>query len=347
MHALVTGGGGFLGRYIVEQLVTRGDRVRSFGRGAYPELEELGVEVVRGDIAEPASVARACQRIDCVFHVAAIAGIGIKWRPFERINLRGSEHVLAACRKHGVRRLIYTSSPSVVFAGQDQCGVDEQTPCDFPWMVANRAHYSRSKALAERAVLAANDAGLQTCALRPHLIWGPRDNHLIPRLIDRACSGRLRQVGDGTNLVDTTYVENAAAAHVQAAEVLAARPEIVGGKTYFLSQGKPVNCWQWINGVLAIAEAPAITKSISFTTARRMGRACEAAYRLLNLKSEPPMTRFLAGQLAKSHWFNIDAARRELGYDPIISAEEGLKRMAAWLEASPAGRGNRPNRACG
>ena len=335
MHALVTGGGGFLGRYIVEQLLARGDRVRSFGRGAYPELEAMGVEVVRGDVTDRLAVERACDGVDAAFHAAALPGIAIDWRPYEQVNVRGTQHVLAACRRQGVARLVYTSSPSVVFAGADQCGVDESAPYDFAWMEAHRAHYSRSKALAEQAVLAANDAALRTSALRPHLIWGPRDNHLIPRLIARARTGRLRRVGDGTNFVDICYVENAAAAHLAAADALtqASTASAVSGRAYYISQGEPVNCWQWIDQVLALADLPPVRKSISYPAARRLGAACEAAYRLLRLRGEPPMTRFLAAQLAKSHWYDISAARRDFGYEPRVSTAEGMRRLGQWLNA--------------
>jgi nucleoside-diphosphate-sugar epimerase len=336
MHALVTGGGGFLGRYIVEQLIARGDRVRSFGRGAYPELEAMGVEVVRGDITDRGATGIACRGIDCVFHVAALPGIGMDWRPYEQVNVVGTQSVIAACREHGVRRLIYTSSPSVVFDGRDQCGVDETAPHDFAWMERNRAHYSRSKALAEQAVLAANGDNLRTSALRPHLIWGPRDNHLIPRLIARTRAGRLRRVGDGTNVVDVTYVENAAAAHLRTADALADERSKAAGKPYFISQGEPVNCWKWIDEVLALAGLPPVRKSISYAAARRVGAVCESVYRTLRLRSEPPMTRFLAAQLAKSHWFNISATRRDFGYEPIVSTAEGMRRLAAWLKGCGA-----------
>lgn len=333
MHVLVTGGGGFLGRYIVEQLVARGDRVRSFGRGRYPELEALGVEVVRGDIADRDAVLRACQGVDAVFHVAAVPGIAMKWQPYEHANIRGTEHVLEGCRTHGISRLIYTSSPSVTFAGVDQCGVDEQTPYDFDWMIAHRAHYSRSKAIAEQAVLAANDGRLRTCALRPHLIWGPRDNHLIPRLIARARAGRLRRVGDGRNRVDTIYVENAAVAHLQAADTLLDAASLVAGRAYFLSQNEPVHCWEWIDEILALVDLPPVRKSISRRNAERGGLVLESIYRLLSLNGEPPMTRFLAAQLATSHWFDLSAARRDFGYAPAISTSEGMRRLGNWLRS--------------
>jgi nucleoside-diphosphate-sugar epimerase len=342
MHALVTGGGGFLGRYIVEALMARGHRVRSFGRGDYPALEGQGVEVVRGDIRDNQALARACAGIDCVFHAAALPGIGMNREAYRSVNQLGTEMLLANCRRHGVSRFVYTSSPSVVFAGRDQCGVDESAPYDFAWMRANRAFYSESKACAEQAVLAASGDALRTCALRPHLIWGPGDTHLIPRLIARAQSGRLRQVGDGTNLVDITYVENAAEAHLLAADALGRDNTATGaaapsdwsspaGKAYFVSQGEPVNCWRWIDELLALAGLPPVRKSLSFRMSRRLGAVCEAIYRVLPLGGEPPMTRFLTAQLATSHWFDIGAARRDLGYQPNVPTAEGMRRLGEWL----------------
>ncbi len=357
MQALVTGGGGFLGGYIVEALVARGDCVRSFGRSAYPQLEAAGVEVVRGDIRDSAALAKVCEGIECVFHAAALPGIGLHRDAYEAVNRTGTELLLSNAWRCGVKRFVYTSSPSVVFAGVDQCGIDESAPYDFGWMETNRAFYSDTKARAEQAVLAANCDEFHTCSLRPHLIWGPRDTHLIPRLLARARSRRLRRVGEGTNLVDITYVENAAAAHVQAADSLEfGRPTVggcagsgdplttdatpvaeatsPGGKAYFISQGEPVNCWTWIDEILALVDLPPVRKSASFRTAQRVGRAYEVLYGTLGLSAEPPMTRFLASQLSRSHWFDIGAARRDFGYEPRVSTAEGMRRLGEWLQSS-------------
>lgn len=331
MHTLVTGGGGFLGRYICEQLVARGDRVRSFGRGDYPELEKLGVEVVRGDITDASAVSAACQGVEAVFHVAARPGTYVQPAPYYAANTHGTQNILDACRQQGVSRLVYTSSPSVVFAGVDQKNIDETVPLALDWLAKHRSYYSHSKALGEQKVLVASDEQLRTCALRPHLIWGPRDGHLIPRLISRAKSGRLRVVGDGENLVDMIYVENAAEAHLQAADALADENSLVAGKAYFLSQGEPVNCWVWIDEILALAELPPVRKSISLNAAWRVGAALEMAYRVLRLSGEPPMTRFVAAQLATSHWFDISAARRDFGYEPRVSTAEGMRRLGDWM----------------
>jgi nucleoside-diphosphate-sugar epimerase len=331
MHALVTGGGGFLGGYIVEALLARGDRVRSFGRGDYPQLRAQGVDVVRGDIRDRDAIAAACRDVDCVFHAAAMPGISMRQRPYDEINRLGTANVIAACREARVGRLVYTSSPSIVFAGNDQCGVDESAPYGDDWLRTHRGYYSLSKAQAERDVLAANGEKLRTCALRPHLIWGPGDTHLIPRLIARARAGRLRRVGNGANFVDVTFVENAADAHLQAADALAAPNSNVAGKNYFISQGEPVNCWDWIDEILALVDLKPVRKTVSYEAALRIGAVCELVYRALQLKSEPPMTRFLAAQLARSHWFDIGAARRDFGYSPRVPTAEGMQRLGQWL----------------
>ena len=341
MHALVTGGGGFLGAYIVEALLARGDHVRSFGRGDYPQLREQGVEVVRGDISKGADLAGLCDGIECVFHAAALPGIGLRRDPYEVVNRTGTELLLSHARKCGVQRFVYTSSPSVVFNGANQCGIDESASYDFGWMEENFAYYSHTKASAEQVVLAANCLEFRTCALRPHLIWGPGDTHLIPRLLARARSGRLRRVGDGTNLVDITYVENAAESHLRAADELAkvgtaaesATPS-PAGKAYFISQGEPVNCWEWIDEVLALVDLPPVRRAISQNAAAKIGRAFEVGYGLLGLAGEPPMTRFLASQLSTSHWFDISAARRDFGYEPRVTTADGMERLGEWLRAA-------------
>ena len=327
MKALVTGAGGFLGRYIAEQLLQRGDAVRNFSRRKYNALDAMGIEQAQGDLQDAEAVKRACDGIDVVFHNAGVAGIWGPWRHYHGINTIGTANIVAGCRAAGVTRLIYTSSPSVTFDGKDQNNIDESAPYAASWL----CHYPHSKALAEQAVLAANGTGgLRTCALRPHLIWGPRDEHLIPRLIERAKVGKLRRVGDGANLVDMIYVENAAAAHLQAAHALADGAP-VAGKAFFISQGEPVNCWDWINEILRLADLPPITKSISARAAWNLGRALEGIWTVLGRRDEPRMTRFLAAQLSTSHYFDISAAQRDLGYSPRVSTAEGMRRLGDWL----------------
>lgn len=326
MKALVTGGGGFLGGVIVRQLLARGDEVRSLARGAYPGLESMGVEVLRGDLSDPQSVARAVAGCDVVFHVAAKAGVWGSRASFEQANIEGTRNVIAACRAHGVSKLVYTSTPSVVSAGGDVEGVDETAP--YPEHF--QAEYPRTKAIAEKLVLEANGPELSTVALRPHLIWGPGDTQFIPRLVARAKAGRLRLVGDGRSLVDVIYVDNAAEAHLLAADRLAPDSPIAG-RAYFLSQGEPVAVADMINGLLGAAGLPPVTKRIPPGVAHALGAMLEFFYGALKIQAEPPMTRFLAKQLSTAHWFDISAARRDLGYQPRVSTEEGLRRLAQAL----------------
>ncbi|HLA85427.1 MAG TPA: NAD-dependent epimerase/dehydratase family protein [Thermoguttaceae bacterium] len=324
MPTLVTGAGGFLGRHLVQQLLARGHRVRAFCRHDHPELAREDVKVIHGDLTDPTAVSDACRGIDVVFHTAGMAGIWGSWKPFYAANTLGTRCVIEACRRHRVAKLVFTSSPSVTFDGRSQEGVDESAPYPREWL----CHYAHTKALAEQDVLRANGRdGLATCALRPHLIWGPDDPHLCPRIIERARSGRLRRVGDGTNRIDTIYVENAAEAHLLAADALGPGSP-VAGRAYFLSQGEPVNCWEWIDRLLGIAGLPPVHGSISLAAAWRWGAAIEWSYRLLGIHREPPMTRFLAAQLGNSHYFDIRRARTDFGYEPRVSTEEGLRRMA-------------------
>jgi 2-alkyl-3-oxoalkanoate reductase len=326
MFALVTGAGGFLGQYLVDALLARGDRVRAMVRRPCAAIERAGVEQVVADVRDAAAVAAACAGVDVVHHAAGIAGIWGPWDAFYGINVLGTRNVIGGCREHRVPRLVYTSSPSVTFDGTSQEGVDERAPYPRRWLNP----YQHTKALAEQEVLAACDERLLACALRPHLIWGPGDRHLIPRLVGRARAGQLRRVGDGTNLIDMVYVENAAQAHLQAADALAAGSPVCG-RAYFISQGEPVNCWQWIDEVLALAGLPPVERSISLATAWRIGAVLEAAYWVFRLRGEPRMTRFLAAQLGTSHYFNIAAARRDFGYQPAIDKAEGMRRLGEQL----------------
>ena len=327
MRVLVTGGGGFLGRYIVEQLVARGDQVRVFSRQRYADLDALGVESCTGDLQDSAAVASACEGMDSVFHAAALPGIWGAWQTLYGVNTLGTHNVIAGSKRHGVARLVFTSSPSVVFDGHDHCGADESLPYSTKFL----CHYPHTKALAEQAVLAANGIdGLATCALRPHLIWGPRDTQLIPRLIERAKRGQLRRVGDGRNLISMVYVENAAVAHLQAADALSLTSP-VAGQAYFINEPEPVNLWDWLNTLLASAGLSPVTKSISAKLAYSIGGILECGYGLFNAKSEPRMTRFLAAQLSRSHWYRVDKAQRDFGFKPLIMVEEGLHRMGPEL----------------
>ena len=323
MQVLVTGGGGFLGRSLVEQLLGRGHRVRVFSRQWYADLDALGVESRTGDLQDEAAVAAACAGVELVFHAAALPGIWGSWKLFHGVNTLGTQHVIDGCRQHGVGKLVFTSSPSVVYDGHDHCGADESLPYSTKFL----CHYPHSKLLAEQAVLGANgQGGLATCALRPHLIWGPRDTQLIPRLIERAKSGRLRRVGDGKNLISMVYVENAAHAHLQAADGLSLSSP-VAGQAYFINEPEPVNLWSWIDTLLARADLPPVTKGMSAVAASTIGAVLELVYSSCGVRSEPRMTRFLASQLSRSHWYRVEKAQRDFGFTPLVSVEERLRRL--------------------
>jgi nucleoside-diphosphate-sugar epimerase len=340
---MVTGGTGFLGRVLCLRLLANGNRVRALCRRDDAELTAAGVEVVRGDLTDADAVAAACRDVDVVHHVAALAGVWGRYDDYHQTNVVGTEHVPAGCRAAGVTRLVYTSSPSVVFDGTDHCGADESLPYPPRFFT----HYQRTKAAAEQLVLAAGQSGeLRACALRPHLIWGPGDRHLIPRLLDRARRGRLRRVGGGQNLVGMCYVDNAAEAHIRAAAALESNPDI-SGRAYFITHPEPVNLWQWIDEILERAEAPPVTRRISAATAYRIGAVCEGIWKVLRLRGEPPMTRFVARQLSTSHHYSIAAAQRDLGFEIVVDKDEGMRRMLAALKSADPHRSQGQERPSG
>jgi len=323
---LVTGGGGFLGSAIVRMLRERGQAVRSLTRHVYPQVEAAGASQIHGDVADPEIVSRAVQGCSIVFHAAAKAGLWGSYSDYHLSNVVGTKNVIAACRKHGVKRLIYTSSPSVVFTGHDLEGVDESTP----YATRYDAAYPATKAIAEKLVLENNDATLATVSIRPHLIWGPGDNNILPRIYALARARRLFRIGRQNPLIDLTYIDNAAYAHVLAGERLDPGAPIAG-KAYFIAQGQPVPLWDMVNRFLAIAQLPPVTRSVPRGLAVTLGGAMEWAYKLFRIPGEPRMTRFLARELSTAHWYNLDAARRDLGYSPQIGIEEGMRRLAESL----------------
>ncbi|MDX2109246.1 MAG: NAD-dependent epimerase/dehydratase family protein [Verrucomicrobiota bacterium] len=328
MKVLVTGGGGFLGRHIVDLLLKRGDMVRILGRSPQPDLVARGVRVVQGDVSDFAAVEAAAKDSDAVFHVAAKAGVWGAQADYFNANVFGTRNVIEACRRHSVRYLVHTSTPSVVFNGHSFQCADESLPYGTQFL----CHYAATKAQAEREALAAHQPKrLDICALRPHLIWGVGDPHLLPRVIHQAKQRRLRIVGAGTNRVDITHVANAAAAHLAALDAL--KRGVAGGKAYFLSQGEPVSLWPWINSLLAQLDLPKVTRTISARTAYHLGSLLEIYWRITRRAGEPPMTRFVAVELSKDHWFNIAAAQRDLGYTPSVSTENGLADYVAHLRA--------------
>ncbi len=323
MKILVTGGGGFLGQAIVRQLLARGDQVVTLNRSAYPALAALGVDCRQGDIADAEAVLAAAAGCAAIIHVAAKAGPGLHAPDFERPNVIGTQNVLMACARLGIGRLVHTSSPSVVHGGGDIENGDEA----LPYADHFQAPYPETKARAERLVLAANGPDLKTCALRPHLIWGPGDNQLLPRLIEKNRSGRLRLPAPDKR-IDTVYIDNAAAAHVLALDALAG-PAHAAGRAYFISNGEPIANAEIIARLLeAAGETPRIGR-VPPGLAMVMAAMVEGVWRLARRRSDPPLSRFVVEHLATAHWYNLAAARRDLDYTPAISVEQGLERLAA------------------
>ncbi|MCX6945966.1 MAG: NAD-dependent epimerase/dehydratase family protein [Opitutales bacterium] len=312
------------------------------GRTPAPDLAARGVRFIRASLEDAPAVRAACAGIETVYHTAAKVGVWGRHGDFYRTNVLGTRALLEGCRLHGVARLIHTSTPSVVYHGGPLANADES----LPLTTACPSPYPLTKALAEREVLAANSPALRTLALRPHLIWGRGDPHLVPRLLARARAGRLRIVGDGRNRVDLVHVDNAVDAHLLAEAALRlgpgswdqpAGPRRADGRAFFITNGEPVRLWDWINGLLAALGEPPVTKQVSWGSAAALGAVCEAAWRVLPLRGEPPMTRFIATELAQDHWFNLAAARRDLGYAPRVTMAAGTADLVAGLRgAGPA-----------
>lgn len=328
---LVTGGGGFIGKALVRELVKRGVAVAVVGRNHYPELAALGVECHRGDIRDLVFLERVMKGRDTVFHAAAKAGIWGSREEYFSINVIGTVNVIAACRKQGVRHLVYTSTPSVVFDRSSLEGADETTP------YARRplCHYAASKILAEKEVLRAQSNDLNTIAIRPHLVWGPGDHHLVPRLLERGRSRTLKIVGHGTNRVDIAYIDNVVHAHILAADHLHTNGS-GAGQAFFIGQDEPVHLWSWINELFARMNIAPITANVPFAVAYAVGLGLELLHTGLRSRQEPRMSRFVAHQLAKSHWFCHDQAKQLLGYQQQVATAEGMDRLIEWLQYSGA-----------
>jgi 2-alkyl-3-oxoalkanoate reductase len=329
MKILVTGGGGFLGQALCLALKNRGYVVSSFQRTFYPALEKMGVQQILGDLASQDDVHQALIGHDAVFHNAAKAGAWGSYRSYYDANVRGTQHVIDACLAHKIQKIVYTSTPSVTHAGRR--AVEGGNENNTPYGEHFKAPYPATKTIAEKNMLAANSTHLATVALRPRLIWGPNDTQLLPRLVERAKAGRLKLIAGGENKMDTTYVDNVVHAHLQAFDALAPNTACAG-RAYFISNGEPQTVRETVNNLLQAAHVAPVNSSVPYTVAYAAGALCEAAWHLLPLKGEPPMTRFLAEQLSTPHWYDISAAKRDFGYVPQISTAEGLIRLKKWWQ---------------
>ncbi len=328
MKVLVTGGNGFLGRAIVAELKRRGHQVSSASRRPSSELAAQGVRTLTCDLRNREHVERAVEGQEAVVHAAALTGLHGARADFQRTNVEGTRFVLEACRASGVKKLVYTSSPSVVFDGHDHRRANESLPYPRRYLAA----YPATKAAAEREVLAANGARLATLALRPHLVLGPGDPNLMPRLVARARAGKLAIVGDGQNEISFTWLENAAVAHADALERLEPGAQSAG-RAYFVAQKQPVVLWSWLAELFTRAGIPPPTRRVSRALAYTGGALAELVWALTRRQSEPPMTRFLAQQLATSHSYDIGALERDLGYQERVSTAEATEQLVALLRA--------------
>ena len=327
MKLLVTGGGGFLGQALCRALLARGHEVASFSRSRHAALDALGVRQLQGDLGDRDAVLAAfAEGFDAVLHNAAKAGTWGSYQSYFDANVTGTRNVIAACRAHGIGRLVHTSTPSVVHRATHP--VEGASADQVPYGEGVKAHYATTKIIAEREVLAANDGALATVSLRPRLIWGPGDTQILPKLVARARSGRLRLVGSGDNLVDTTYIDNAAQAHVDALDHLQAGAACAG-RAYFISNGEPWPLREVLNGLLHAADAPEVHATLPFRAAYGIGAVCEALWTVLPLRGDPPMTRFLAEQLGTAHWYSMAPATRDFGYVPKVTMADGLERLRA------------------
>lgn len=321
MKVLVTGGGGFLGSSICRQLAGLGHEIIAFQRRPAQHLAGHGVVSIEGDVSIERDLMDAADGCQAVVHTAGKASVWGDPAQFHRVNVTGTAHVLAACREHDIRFMVHTSSPSIVHSGGDISGADESLPI----ATEIAAPYPASKAEAERMVVAANSASLKTVALRPHLIWGPGDPHILPRLAAKVRNGKLSLPGPD-KLIDTIFVENAALAHVKALEELTG-DHSCAGKAYFVTNNQPMPQGEIITRLLDAIGIQVSIRAIPVTLAMAVGSICETAWRMLHLPSEPPVTRFAIEQLATAHWFDTSAAQRDFSYSPAISIEEGLSRL--------------------
>ena len=325
MKVIVTGASGFVGGRLCIELCREGHEIIALSRRRPKFAENFSISWHSVDLSAdfPQSVQKLFQSADAVFHVAAKVDMWGDFKEFFATNVLGTRRILELCQKMQVPSLIYTSSPSVIANGKDLCGVDESVPYPTHY----KAFYPQTKAQAEREVLAANSDSLKTLALRPHLIFGPGDQNLVPTVLERADAGKLLQIGDGKNLVDFCYIDDCVSAHLLAWKALMNNTE-AAGRAYFISQGEPWPLWSWINTLLQLTQRPAIKKSIPFGVAYAVAALLEIAHNLLLKNKEPLLTRFLVSEMATQHYFNISAAKRLLGFSPSCSMEEALKRTA-------------------
>ena len=316
MKVLVTGASGLLGGAVAAAVRDAGHMVTTFQRRP---SGVTGVGDALGTVTDRAAVEAAVAGQDAVVHLAAKVSLTGDAAEFERVNVGGSATIVEAMRAAGVPRLVFVSSPSVAHAGSSIVG-DDALPADPEHA---RGDYARTKALAERATLAADSAALRVVVVRPHLVWGPGDTQLVERIVARAAAGRLPLLDHGAALIDSLYVDNAATGIAAALE----RVDVVHGNAYVLTNGEPRPVADLMAGIAEAGGAPAPRLRVPSGVARAAGSVVEALWRVRPGEDEPPMTRFLAEQLSTAHWFDQRRTRAELQWEPAVSLDEGLRRL--------------------
>jgi nucleoside-diphosphate-sugar epimerase len=326
MKVLVTGATGFLGKALARRLQSRGDEVTALGRNTIvlAELEKEGIRPCRADLADGETIKAACHGHDVVFHAGALSSAWGPARLFYEANVIGTQNVIAGCEAARVRRLVYVSTPSIYFRFESRLDVREDAP--LPAVAVNE--YARTKLLAEQEVDRAFTRGLPVISIRPRAIFGEGDNAILPRLINRLQTGHMRVIGDGQNITDLTYVENV----VDALLLCANAPEALLGYKYNITNGEPLPLWDLIRKVCEALGYEFPRRRISYPVALGLATGMEMVNSLLPGRPEPLLTRYMVGVLAKSTTLDISAARRDLGYAPRISVEEGFQRFMLWCK---------------
>lgn len=328
--SVVTGGGGFVGRHLVNSLLARGDEVRVLDIAEPKGL--AGAEFAKVDITDPKAVREALAGATSVFHNASLVHTKQNKADFVwKVNYDGALNVLDACKDHGIGKYVYVSSGSVVYEGENIVNGDES----LPYAESNQAPYAHSKVQAEKKILALNgEGGVYTTALRPHVIFGPGDTRFMPAVLEHAKSGRLRfQVGLGVWLSDYTYVQNLVDALVLADEKLTPDSP-VAGSVYFITNGEPMAFWEFVRRVLARLGLPPIRGKIPKEIPYAIAAIKEGIDTLRGgtISPEDGLTRFAIRYMCTHHFFSIQRARKDLGYEPKVSIDEGIEITCKHLE---------------
>lgn len=325
MKVLVTGASGFLGRAVATRIADAGHEVTTLQRRP---SGVTGARDIAGSVTDPSIVRTAVEGQDAVVHLAAKVSLAGDPAEFTRVNIDGTRELLEAATAAGVTRFVQVSSPSVAHVGHALVGVGAERADPE----GTHGHYARTKAAGELLALSYDAPGFAVVAVRPHLVWGPGDPQLVARIVDRARRRRLPILDKGAALIDSTYVDNAADAMLAALE----RAQEAHGRALVITNGEPRPVAELLGGMCRAAGVPAPSWSVPSSVARAAGSVVERIWAWRRREDEPPMTRFLAEQLSTAHWFDQRETREILNWEPRVSIDEGLARLADhYRHASP------------